>query len=177
MGDGVIEERRSRRLVIDDAMWNCKVAYRTLERSKSLALRIRRERRSVSKEAIEKEWRQWKVQSQTLDVEPPSEPAHRLLKRQRRSVPLERQHFSIENNVTHRQARDAFDDFRHRGGDVAQRPGKHTHVARRFVYLYARTVELQFKRSLPECVDRVGNAFCRRGEHRLDRAEHLDGIP
>ena len=133
-------------------MMRCGTAYAPATASQSgkpFALRLRGKRLALGVQAIEEERRQRHVRSKAIDIEPASESAHRLLKRQRRSVALKRQHLAVEDDLACRQRHDRLDDLRHGGCHIPERAREHAHFVTGLVHLDARAIELQLEGGLP----------------------------
>ena len=79
---------------------------------------------------VEEKWRKWQLGPQTLNLEPPAEPAHRLLERHRDTGWAKSKHFAVQNQLPGRHAADGFDHFRHGRSHIAQRAGEHSHFVR-----------------------------------------------
>lgn len=111
--------------------------------------------------------------SQRLHVPPAAEAPHRDLKRRRRSVLSQRDHFTIENQVARLERADRFDDLGHGAGDVVQVARVHGDAVVASMHLNARAIQLPLHRDRLLRLQRVRDRGSRVGEHRLNGPEQL----
>ena len=166
------EELRRGALIADDAVWNGVRTSDGLQSGKPFALRLCSEGSAVSVETIEEERRQRHIRSKAIDIQPASKPAHRFLKRQWRSVALQRQHLAIENDLACRQRHDRLDDLGHGGCHITERAREYAHLVTGLVHLDAGAIELQLERRL----DRTPSGLQPRFPRAMQASAQPDGI-
>jgi hypothetical protein len=171
-GQGFRGKARGRLGARRDQPWNnVRLGHVLGEDGDAPSKRLVNQRIAIEVQGIEEHRRDRNFRAQRIIVQLASEAAHRVLKRTRRAVGPQRDRLAVEHDLARRNRPDDSHDFGHRNRDVPQCPRIDAHLVVDLVHLNTRAIELVFERRLAERGERLVDARCGFGEHRLNRLE------
>jgi len=144
------------------------------ERRKAALLRLVEQRLTVDIQEVEEEGSERQVAPQTLDVQPAAEPAHRRLKRKRRTVRSERDRLAVQDQLPRGEGARPLDQLGHGHRHVLQAAGVDLHFVVPLVELHPGAVELELERGPAEPRHCVGRVLRRLSEHRKHGTEQAN---